>query len=91
MNLPRAFWIAQQEAKCLRRLRCKNRFQFAALLRGLERDGALIEYAVVFPGSAAGAEDITISTLLAHKKYAAKLPDNQCVAEQQPVECMMVS
>jgi hypothetical protein len=48
MNLPRAFGIAQQEAKCLRRLRCKNRFQFAALLRGLERDGALIEYAVVF-------------------------------------------
>ena len=39
----------------------------------------------------AGAEDITISTLLAHKKYAAKLPDNQCVAEPQPVECMMVS
>ena len=31
-----------------------------------------------------GAEDNTISTLLAHKKYAAKLPDNQCVAEPQP-------
>ena len=36
---------------------------------------------IFFLGEAfAGAEDITISTLLAHKEYVAKLPDNQCVA-----------